>query len=135
MNVPQSDLDAIARDLSVANGRLIRAIMAANRGRADEAGALAENARASVWQTVKKLERLGATSPLPTNPDAQPVPLSLLDSAANHRFYDALIAAYEAGVEVDKERGVYPDGFAAILESFCADKRDEIFGVAGAGRE
>ncbi len=139
MNVPQTELDAAARALATANGRLIRAVVAGNQNRAEAAAIAAEEGRALVSTTLNALVRLGAASPYPAAPMASASsapPLHLMDTPANRRLFDALMVAYEAAAAVDRERGDDPaDGFAAILEGFAAGKRDEVLGAVGAGRE
>lgn len=135
MTIEPSQLDALARALMLANGRLVRVTGAVSRGAVEEAGALAEEARTHVWRTVKELERLGATTPAPVT-QRRELPLHLLDTEANRNLLACLLETYEAARLVDIERGESPeDGFAAIIESLAADRRDEIGGPVGAGRE
>lgn len=70
---------------------------------------------------------------------AEPVPLDLLDTPANRRLARALREAYEAAVEVDRERGTFDpdepmDGpTAAPIVELLAAVELEVYGPTGRG--
>lgn len=135
MNVPQADLDAIARGLMQIHTAISHGQHEARYGRHEAAAEHIEAARIQVWQLKRAAEALGAATPagVPTR-STEPTPLHLMDTPANRRLLAALVEAHKAALEVDEERGIY-DGFAEVLESFAAERRDEVFGSVGGGRE
>jgi len=63
------------------------------------------------------------------------VPMHLLDTPANRRYLAALEAAYEAGIEVDRERGY--DEYDGVAEqevaNLLAHTRAEVHAPTGSG--
>lgn len=135
MNVPQSDLDAIARAAMQIHTAISHGQREARYGRHDAAAEHIEAARMQTWQLKRAAEALGAATPagVPTR-STEPTPLHLMDTPANRRLLAALVEAHKAALEVDAERGIH-DGFAEVMESFAAERRDEVYGSAGSGHE
>lgn len=88
-------------------------------------------------QMETRLEMIGAERPAVI---AAPmtVPLALLDTPANRRYAEALRAAWEAGLAVDRERygaTIGTDGCAQVIEMVLADVEQELSGPVGMVRE
>lgn len=84
------------------------------------------------------MQRAGAQTPDCLPPAA--VPLHMLDTPANRRLARALRDAYEAAVEVDRERGTYTEGepedgpTAMPIVELLVRVEEECFGPAGCER-
>lgn len=84
------------------------------------------------------MEEAGGATPGELPPPAA-VPLHLLDTPANRRLARCLRDAYEAAVEVDRERGAYTegepeDGPAALpIVELLWRVEEECYGPAGRG--
>lgn len=134
MNVPQEDLNGW-RSLAE---RIKQTVMSAQIARREtQAQTLQEAARLAA-QLETRLDRAGADRPGPLPVPAQDVPIELLDTPANRRYADKLREAWEAGLEVDRERygpTIGTDGCAQVIEMVLADVEQECFGAVGAGKE
>ncbi len=134
MNVPQTDLDAWRTLAARVKQLVFSARVAAPAQRTallDEAGTLAANLET-------RLDRAGALRPVGMPAPRYETPLHLLDTPANRRYADKLREAWEAGLEVDRERygdSIGTDGCAQAIEMVLADVEQEIFGPAGRVRE
>jgi hypothetical protein len=98
--------------------------------RADEALELVEFAYITVLMLGNDMHEAGAARAkrMSVPPD---VPLNLLCSEANWRFARTLRQAYEAGRQVDNERGWDEEGPATILQMLLADVEMQVYGVCG----
>ncbi len=132
MNVPQDTLNA-CRSLAV---RLKQSLWQAARARSDTRAALLEDAGHLAANLETRLDRAGAEAPAAAPANRHQVPLDLLDTPANRKYADALRAAWEAGLAVDRERygeSIGTDGCAQVIEMVLADVEMEIYGPAGRG--
>ena len=88
-------------------------------------------------QLETRLDQAGAARPsVLAQPDM--IPPSLLDTPANRRKAQALREAYEAALEVDRERygdRIGTDGEAQAVEMLLADVEEELRGPVGLVRE
>lgn len=133
MNDPQQDLNRWRRGLAKMRGDIQRARGALSR--ADTAGALvtlAETEEAAARLGVF-MEHAGAERPPEMRPRPS-FPTALLTSEKNRAYADALRAAWEAGLAVDRERygsDIGTDGAAQVVEMVLADVEIEIYGPTG----
>ena len=134
MNVPQDQLDHWRRMAGEVRGCLSAArLHPTANARREALGAADDAAR----RLALDLEDAGALRPVGMLPRPE-TPLALLDTPANRRYLDALRAAWEAGLAVDRERygaDIGTDGEAQVVEMLIRDKETEIHGPPGiAGR-
>ncbi len=138
MNIPQDTLNGWRKKAGTAWGILsaLRYDIAGDkREQAQERRAQAEEA---LRHLVLSLEKAGADAPEDADTPRNEVPLALLDTPANRRYAQKLREAWEAGLEVDRERygaDIGTDGCAQVIEMVLADVEEECFGAVGAGRE
>ena len=133
MNVPNEELDGM-RALA---GRLKQSVSYATHYTGRRQVETLEQAARLAAQLETRLEQAGAQRPAHTAP-APDVPLALLDTPANRRYAEKLREAWEAGLEVDRERygpGIGTDGCAQVIEMVLADVEQEIGGPVGRVRE
>lgn len=136
--VPQDRIDAWARFAETVRCRTSQIRSANARGMAQVVEEIANNMHLEAAAALVDMERAGAITPagLPT---PREVPLHLLDTPANRRLARALRDAYEAAVEVDRERGAYTpgepeDGPAALpIVELLIRVEEECYGPAGRG--
>ncbi len=135
MNVPQDDLNLWRQFFETLRVQMFDGQkQLAARNFAAVNNALANTASAAARMGIR-LERAGADRPAELPPAPQ-TPLEKLDTPANRRYADALRAAWEAGLEVDRERygpKIGTDGCAQVVEMVLADVEIEIYGPQGRG--
>lgn len=105
------------------------------RGQREQAQDTLQGLHADAIAAGLSLDAAGARTP-PALPTAPAVPLHLLDTPKNRRYADALRAAWEAGLVVDRERygeRIGTDGCAQVVEMVLADVEMEIYGPQGRG--
>src|SRR5690349_16241657 len=119
MQIANEDLDEWAQELHNVNSYLLRAMTAAMRGDAKTAGEYASTVQGKLNRLGHRLVRAGAADPMAkaqaelreqAREAGMPVKereitLEMFTSPANRRLAETLRAAWEAAIEVDKERG------------------------------
>ena len=133
MNVPNDELDAL-RALAV---RVKQTVWKAYTNPRDNAELL-QDAATLAANLETRLGMAGAAPPSAVPASRWEVPLSKMDTPANRRYADKLREAWEAGLEVDRERygeKIGTDGCAQIIEMVLADVEQEIGGAVGKLRE
>ncbi len=140
MNVPQDDLNLWRRFATDLRTTMARARLALAGKRFGEVDGLLEHTEGAALRMGKRLDQAGAEKP--TDADGRrpalrhETPLELLDTAKNRRYADALRAAWEAGLAVDRERygsDIGTDGPAGALQLLLIETETEIYGPAGRG--
>lgn len=130
MNVPQEELDRWARFANEVRGRMLRLPRLISwKGNAEVEREM-NDLMLLAAQMTKAMEAAGATPPVSVLP-VEPVPLELLASEANRRYYQKLYEAWEAAIAVDIERGCHPHGPADLLADRIARVEREVYGPAG----
>ena len=131
MDVKQETLDRWPRVCERLRSVLVETQRLLAVDRADEALELVEFAYISVLVLGNEMQQAGANRATRMNvpPD---IPLKLLCSEANWRFANALRQAYDAGRQVDNERGWGEEGPATILQMLLADVEMQVYGVCAA---
>ncbi len=131
MEVSREELERLARFVDKArhDALEIRSLVRVGELVAAEETALALHVEGAHVKTRMR-DQLGITAD--ESPARPPdVPLEMLDSPANRRLARLLREAYEAAVEVDKERGTWPDGRADGVADLAAAVELEVYGPAG----
>ncbi len=130
MNIPQTELDSL-RTLAVkikqAGSQAMRTVGHDQALRLEELMSLAA-------QLETRLTQAGAERPSTAVSTRFTVPLELMDTRANRRKAEKLREAWEAALEVDRERygeKIGTDGEAQMIEMLLADCEQEIGGPAG----
>lgn len=116
-------LRTLAAKIKAAGSQAMRSVGHAQGERLEEVQRFAA-------QMETRLDRAGAERPgvLATVPL---VPRELLDTPLNREYRDALRAAWEAGLRVDRERygeSIGTDGCAGAVELILADVEEELRG-------
>lgn len=129
MDVKQETLDRWPRVCERLRSVLVETQRLLAVDRAAEALELVEFAYVSVLVLENEMQQAGANRAqrMHVPPD---IPLKFLCSEANWRFANALRQAYDAGRQVDNERGWGEDGPATILQMLLADVELQVYGIS-----
>ena len=134
MNVPQEDLNSLrtlAGKIKQAGSQAMRTVGHDQALRLEELTSLAA-------QLETRLTQAGAERPAAPPSSRFTVPLHLLNTRTNRRKAEKLREAWEAALEVDRERygpTIGTDGEAQMIEMLLADCEQEIGGPVGMVRE
>jgi len=137
MNVLQEDLNLWRQFFDTLRTQCRQAMRHLDTSNAPAARRIVEETEDAARRMALRLDKAGADAPQGTMPRNE-VPLALLDTPANRRYAQKLREAWEAGLEVDRERygaDIGTDGCAQVIEMVLADVEEECFGAVGAGRE
>lgn len=118
--------------------RIKQTVMSAQIARRETQTQTLQEAARLAAQLETRLGQAGADRPGLLPVPAHDVPLELMNTPANRRYAQKLRDAWEAGLEVDRERygpTIGTDGCAQVIEMVLADVEQECFGAVGAGRE
>lgn len=129
MNVTLEQLDAMRALAGRVKSGILRGMGTPGAG----GRALLEKAAQLAANLETRLEQAGAVRPRAL-PQPDDVPLHLLDTPTNRRYRDALRAAWEAGLAVDRERygdRIGTDGCAQAIEMVLTEVEMEISGPGG----
>lgn len=132
MNVEDEELARWARFADAVRNDSLRLCRLLAGGKMSDANRLLMEMHLAAARTLSAMELAGAEIPSYL-PRASDTSLTLLTSEANRRYCLKLREAWEAAIEVDKERGCYPDGPADLLADRLARVEREVYGPAGLG--
>jgi hypothetical protein len=133
MNIPQDDLDALARLAEGIRSGGLEVVSLILRGKYEQARDKATELHIDGAQILTKLHEAGAMLPS-SLPQSDGVPLDLLSTPANRRLAAALREAHEAAREVDQERGYSEHVREQAVEDLLAVVEMEVRGPLGFDR-
>ena len=139
MFVPDNDLNQWRRFFSVLHASMRAAEADLNAGNTQHARQLVTQTKAAAIRMGLKLEQAGAVKPSEEAEDgiermAEGVPLHLLNTPANERYFHTLQASLEAAQAVDRERygdSIGTDGCAQMIEVIMRETLGELRGAIG----